>query len=297
MDFTGRRWALVSLLIMATLLAGSERVLGQVKKAPVSATATFRPISELQPPAGATVQLIGGTPASPKDWPASFYSFHGGGACTSTLVGPRALLTAAHCLTGATAVIVYQGAKISATCSYSTDYDPSTALGETADWALCLLAEPLSNPPEYERISTGASAVAVGTPLVLTGFGCTRTNMTGGNDGIFRTGIAPVVALPSAVSYDIVTKVTPGEPTICPGDSGGGAYVASADLKRRIQVSVNSRTMVVTDAKGVDIAIGESFLSSLSVAPAIAFINDWMAINSQTICGVTPNMGGCRQAP
>src|SRR3954469_23601332 len=41
--------------------------------------------------------LINGTPADPKDWPASVYASMGGSRCTATVVGERVLLIAAHC--------------------------------------------------------------------------------------------------------------------------------------------------------------------------------------------------------
>src|SRR4051812_14236551 len=47
-------------------------------------------------------RLGNGTVVNPKDWTASFYATltaNGQGAsCTATLVGPRSLLTAAHCI-------------------------------------------------------------------------------------------------------------------------------------------------------------------------------------------------------
>src|SRR5438552_461677 len=70
---------------------------------------TFYPVAELTAPDAATPTLRGATPANPHDWPASFYSFQAGKACTSTLVAGKVLLTAAHCVTDQQVITVRAG--------------------------------------------------------------------------------------------------------------------------------------------------------------------------------------------
>ena len=290
--------ARVVALVITALSTGVAHAAFTTRQPESTRALTFRPISELQPPPGVQPSLIGGTPANPQDWLASFYSFHGRGACTSTLVGPRTLLTAAHCVSnGPVAHVMHQGQRRVATCTMSEAYDPNTPKGVTADWALCLLDQPITAPGLlYERVNTAPNLVKKGTRLLLTGFGCVNTNLTGGNDGVFRIGAAPVTDVPNANSFDIRTEVPTGQPTVCPGDSGGGAYIATPDLTKRVQVSVNSRTLVRLE-NGNRIVIGTSLLSSLSVPEATAFLATWSKKTGQAICGVSSGMADCRVAP
>ncbi|MGY3473807.1 trypsin-like serine protease [Bradyrhizobium ottawaense] len=46
----------------------------------------------------ANVQIIGGKPATPADWPATLMFDGNLGRCTSTIVGTYVVLTAAHCV-------------------------------------------------------------------------------------------------------------------------------------------------------------------------------------------------------
>lgn len=257
----------------------------------------FYAISELTRPAGVGPSVVGGVPAEPKDWPASFYSMHGDSACTSTLVGPRALLTAAHCVAGeAKAVLRFRGQVYSSTCTSSELYKPDDPEGKTADWALCLLERAIDGIT-YETVNADAARVKVGSVVVLTGFGCTKPDMSGGNDGVFRTGTAPVTELPAGSSNDIKTQVHTGQATLCPGDSGGGAFLAAGGASKRIQISVNSRTQVKMQPDGKEIAVGVSYLSSVSTASAKTFMINWMKQTNQSICGLTPTAANCRALP
>lgn len=279
------------LVVSVMVLGGSPHLLSAQQVTPVdrSATISFYPISELTRPAGAQPTLRGARLANPKDWPASFYSVHPGGSCTSTLVGPRALLTAAHCAPNKAAVAIQLAGNVyKGTCTQSDLYSPSSADGRSADWAICLMDSdvPVS---KYETLNVDSLRVRVGGQLLLTGFGCTQATGIGGNDGNYRIGEAKVTALPSGSNNDITTS---GDVALCYGDSGGGAFIfLDPGKKRRIQVSVNSRIGVMENGK-----LGnDSYLSSVSTSAAQSFLKIWASANSADICGLTQGAKRCRE--
>ena len=78
--------------------------------------------------------------------------------------------------------------------------------------------------------------------------------------------------------------MTRDQVALCPGDSGGGAYLPVAS--RRVLVGVNSR---------VDFETDESFVSSLSSQTGRVFIDAWLAENAgELICGVNMMNESCR---
>jgi hypothetical protein len=235
----------------------------------------FWPIAALIPPRDAPPVLIGARVAVPKDWPASFYSVQGNSRCTSTMVGPRALFTAAHCVgNGATATLNHEGKSYVGRCTHAPEY----AGNKTADWALCILDAEIS-PLPYETVNTNSGVLKEGADLLLTGFGCTRPDGTGGNDGVYRIGEATIRSLPSGTSNDIVVR---GGAALCFGDSGGGAYIIAGG--KRTLVSINSRGNIRDT----------SYLSSVSTSPARGFMERWAQENATAICGVTAAAPGCR---
>lgn len=236
----------------------------------------FYAVSDLQQ-TGAGPVLIGGRPANSSDFPASFYSMSAGGSCTSTMVSARVLLSAAHCVPDGEKVRIVSAKKeYEATCAHAPDYK----VNETADWALCLLNEDLPGI-KFERIGFSAT-LKVGSEVLLTGFGCTKSPGVGGNDGIYRVGESTVTRLPSGESNDIVTT---GGAALCFGDSGGPAFVFLDAIKRgRVLISVNSRANIKDT----------SYLSSVGTNPAKKFLADWAVENSVRICGVHTDAQNCR---
>jgi hypothetical protein len=272
------------------VLDGSGHFLASQQVAPIdhAQTISFYPVAELTKPRGAQVTLRGARLANPKDWPASFYSVHPGGSCTSTLVGPRALLTAAHCAPDkAKVAIKLAGNVYNGTCARSDLYSPSSADGRSADWAICLMESDVP-APSFETINTDSLRLKVGSQLLLTGFGCTQAAGSGGNDGNYRIGEASISVLPSGNNNDITTS---GEVALCYGDSGGGAFLfLDSAKKKRVQVSVNSRIQSEDGKLG-----NNSYLSSLSTPAAQSFLKTWATTNSADICGVSPSAHKCRE--
>lgn len=246
----------------------------------------------------ANERLINGAPADLGDWPASVYASMGSSRCTATVVGEKTLLIAAHCVSnGGTASFKAGGNSYSGKCTHAPDYDRAawethnTAIihgqvpaievrNSTADWALCLISQPVTGVP-FEVVNQDASRHVVGDNLTLTGYGCVRPGGGGGNDGVYRIGQAKITALPSGNSNDIVTK---GGAALCFGDSGGPAFYVSG--QNRWVVSVNSRGDIKTT----------SYLSSVSTGPAKAFFSSWASSKGVTICGIHATATGCRNS-
>ena len=223
-------------------------------------------------------KLIGGSPADPKSWPASFTTSQNGSRCTGTMVGPRVLQLAAHCVgNGRTATITANGKTYASTCTHSPKYKNDA----TADYALCLMGEDV-DVEWYESVLTKSTAnLKVGDKLLLAGMGCTKPGGSGGNDGVFRIGEAPITRLPTN-DNDIVTK---GTSALCYGDSGGSVFWK--DEKGIYKVAgINSRG----DIRSV------SYLSAVFTKDGNDFYSSWVVKNNAAICGISDGTPKCRGA-
>lgn len=229
------------------------------------------------PVVAGTIELIGGGPAPDGEFPASVYLKIDGGWCSGTVVGERAVLTAAHCAIGNRSVrFELAGRTFTGKCEQAPSYKKNA----TADWALCQLDRPVEGI-EFERIGTDPEAVAEGDLLLLTGYGCTVPGRgTGGNDGIYRIGEAKVLDVPAGRSNDIVLA---NGAALCFGDSGGPGFKIEADGKRTV-VGVNSRG----DIRAT------SFLSSTFTAEARRFFKGWAVKRQLQVCGVYGTDVGCK---
>lgn len=221
------------------------------------------------------IDLIGGQPAKPEDWPSSFASSQDGSGCTATLLGPQVLQLAAHCVgNGRTAVIKISGTSYSGTCTHH----PSYRSDDTADYALCKM-DTVIDRPWYEKVAQ-SQIIQVGSKVTLAGCGCTQSGGGGGAFGVFRTGESTVQTLPTR-NNDTVTK---GGAALCFGDSGGSAFYV--DGQDRWVFGVNSRGNIRDT----------SYLSSVFTDTAKSWYKSWADSKSVKICGIHADAPKCQGA-
>jgi len=219
------------------------------------------------PAAGIGMKLIGGVPVDPDD------PFVQGilkiktdqSGCTASLLGPRVMVSAAHCAkTGTSSVFQVQGK------SYSTQNERSPVYegGKDHDILLGLVDKPVEGI-RYHSVAT--LPPKVGDEITLYGYGCINPGGGGGNDGILRVGKTEIS---SFANYDFITQ-RPGGVALCFGDSGGPGFV-EVDGKKW-QIGVNSKGNI-SDT---------SYLTDLSKHESLTFFTDFAKKHNVEICGVT----------
>ncbi len=185
--------------------------------------------------------LLGGSRVDSRAFPEILYIEVGHGRCSATVVGPNVILTAAHCVEGTDGEIApfhhprtfevslpfpmvdpeedgietqfHGDGAFTAQCYIHPQY----YIRSDYDFALCIATR------TFDRYATLAkSGPAVGDRVILAGYGCTRSDGSGGNNGSLRMGPTMVTKVPDKRNRDI-WFYTHDSTALCWGDSGGPA--------------------------------------------------------------------------
>ena len=238
--------------------------------------------------------------------------------CTATMIGPRVLLTASHCVdagdsTGATlpSSIVAPGAgSLSFNCEMHPAYrsQPAAPLRSYSDIALCYM--PRVVPP----LGGGYEVVDLDQPrankrVVISGYGCLDLKDIGDgrvasdfsrNRSVSKYSYAEtrIDSLPETRPGQVATKSKGiGEPSLCQGDSGGPllelGFWSRAFGKRRV-VAVNSSF----SGRRADDGSVTSHFAALCMNDFEGWLRDWQSRHpGSQVCGVDLKAGrdGCRK--
>lgn len=171
-------------------------------------------------------QVAGGQVVEQCGWPNTVAVTGGGGLCTGSLVHPRVVVYAAHCGGGNKTIRFAEDSgsggvsRQTTRCEVNPEYDGTT--DQAADWAFCILAEPITElpytPPAY---GCETEVIAAGQEVVIAGFGDSTPTGGAGTKRWAETTIVSTLGGTANIGGDGVST--------CSGDSGGSAFVQFPD--------------------------------------------------------------------
>lgn len=230
--------------------------------------------------------VIGGREAKPGEYPEVIRISSGSAYCSATIVGPKVVVTAAHCTSEGGYIYPAAHPDIAvqpftyARCNIAPKYTESVG---DQDLAYCLTDREMDVP----FASIASREPKLGDSTVIAGYGCVNPGSgTGGNDGKLRVGKAPVTRVATSTYFSYHTT---GSTAVCYGDSGGPNFVNMTDPFKvhHYVIGVNSRADIYR----------ESLLTSVAHAESISFAKTWALQNGVEICGVNTQCDDSEEEP
>lgn len=141
------------------------------------------------------------------------------GFCTGTMIASKTVLTAAHCIEGAVAIIAQVGDNLDTDPTYQVDrivYDQNYGILPDGRLANDIAFVHLTTSPNLPILPIlASSSVEVDEYLMIVGFGLSSM------DDEFGTRRAGTMKVDAVDQYHIVSTFDPSLSNICFGDSGG----------------------------------------------------------------------------